>query len=149
MAPTVCIVVVLKWKSVLGELERTKGINHYGEFFSSFLTDRTLVHPWVRTVWDTARMNGNRRPLNAFARHKVPLNVVDDFIRIDVGVIVGSWNRQGVIIEESRHEGTQDKSGPVKGLMHWRGLVNPTSDRFKVFDVERKRPEMTIPTNHV
>ena len=103
----------------------------------------------MRAVRDAVRVNGERRRLDAAARHEVALDVVDHFVGIDVRVVVRRRNRQRVIVEQARHERTQHEARAVERLMHRRRLVHPAGDRLEVADVERERPQVSVPADDV
>ena len=86
---------------------------------------------------------------DAPARHEVAFHVVDDFVGIDVGVVVRRRNRERVVVEQARHERAHHEARAVERLMHRRRLMHAAGDRLEVVDVERERPQVTVPADDV
>src|SRR5690606_21957566 len=100
--------------------------------FRSFCTDTFLDRAWMWTVRQPARVKGEASPLYPFTAHEVSLGIVEDFINVDIAVIIRSWYGQGVVVEQARDKRADDIVVPLKGLMQRRGLVDSSRDRFEV-----------------
>ena len=69
-------------------------------------------------------MDCERAALDSLARHEVALDIVEDLVRVDVGVVVGRGNRLRVVVEQAGNERTDDESGTVERLVDGRRLVD-------------------------
>ncbi len=63
--------------------------------------------------------------------HEVSFGVVQNFIAIDVAMIVRRWYRQRMVIEKSRHKRTDHKIVRLECLMYWRWLMNAACYGFE------------------
>src|SRR5687768_13370174 len=122
------------------ESQRPECIDHYCELIGPRFADRAFVSSRVRTMRDAVGVNSERRRFNSAPRHEIPFYVVDDFVRVDVRMVIGRGDGEWVIVEQPWNERTEHESWTVKGLMHGRWLVDAARYRLEVFDVERKRP---------
>src|SRR5687767_7566038 len=138
--PTERITRVLHGNGMRRESQRTKRVDHHCEFVGPGLADRAFVGSRVRAMRDAVGVNSDRRRFNSAPRHEIAFYVVNDFVGVDVRMVVGRGDGEWVIVEQPWNEGTEHESWTVKGLMHGRWLVDAARYRLEVFDVERKRP---------
>src|SRR5262245_17306684 len=98
-------------------------------------------------VW----MEGDRAEFDAgaFARHEVTADVENHFVRVDIGMVVRSRDRQWVVIELAWDERTDDEVRAGEGLVHGRGLMDPAGDRLEVGDIEGVRIKAAVPADHI
>ena len=64
-------------------------------------------------------------------------------------MIIGRRNRIGVVVEQTGHEGAHYQTGGLEGLMHRRGLMNSTGDRFEVANIKYPWIKTTVPTDDI
>src|SRR5665213_4246692 len=95
----------------------------------------------MRPVRDARRMQADHAPRYRLPAHKIPVDIVEHFIAVDIAVVVGHGNRERVIVEQAWHKAADHKIVRFKGLMHGRRLMNPPSNGFEV--VYRKRIGIT------
>src|SRR5690554_3869466 len=98
---------------------------------------------------DSSWMQGNLTFVHMAAAHKIPSHIIEYLIRIHIAMIIGSRNGLRVIIIQSRAKTTQHESIGFKGLMHWRWLVYPSGNGFKIMNRESPWEVITIPTDKV
>src|SRR5687768_14554431 len=99
-----------------GESKRPERIDHHGKFVCPRLADRAFVSARVRTMRDAVGVNSERRRFNSAPRHEITFYVVDDFVRVDVRMVIGRGNGERVIVEQPWNEGTEHESWTVKRL---------------------------------
>src|SRR5215470_2285017 len=127
------------------QLQWAEGIDHHRQFVGAHLADRPLVGTGMRPVRDPVWMHREGGWADALARHEVALHVVDDFVGIDVRMVVRRGNRERMVVEEPWDERAHHEARALEGLMYWRRLMHAPGDRFEIANVERKRPEVTVP----
>ncbi len=143
------VIIVFNGKRFSGHLQGTERVDHYGEFFRFGFADASLVSPGVRSMRNACRMQRNVATINAGSAHKITFYVVQNLIRIDVGMIVRCRNRLGVIIVHPRHKTADDKGIGLECLVDRRGLVHAPCDGLEIVDGHGIRKVVTIPTHHV
>ena len=100
-------------------------------------------------VRDAARVQRNRRALDAFAAAEVAVDVVEHLVAIDVAMVIGNGNRERMIIQLARHKRADDEVGPLEGLMHWRRLMDAPGNRLKIGNIEDPGILAAIPANGI
>ena len=66
------------------------------------------------------------------ATHEVPTDIEEDLIGIDVRMVVWNFDSRGIEIKRTRYEAANDETLTHKGLVHWRRLVDPADNGFKI-----------------
>ena len=84
------------------------------------------------SVGQATRMQGKGTAINTPSAHKIAFGIVQHFIRVNIGMVIGSWNGQRVIVEQTRHKGANDKIMRLKRLVDWGWLVNAPRNRLKI-----------------
>ena len=64
-------------------------------------------------------------------------------------VVVRRRDGQRVVVELARHEAADHEVARLEGEVHGRRLVDAPGDRLEVADVERERPQVAVPADHV
>src|SRR6266849_620128 len=100
-------------------------------------------------VWNTTRMQRDRRTFNASTAAKVAIDIVDHLIAIDVAMIIWHWDREWMIIQFTRYKGTDYEVWPLEGLMYWRRLVDAPGDGLKVANIEDPGILAAIPAHGI
>src|SRR5260370_612351 len=100
-------------------------------------------------VWNTTRMQRDRRTFNASTAAKVAIDIVDHLIAIDVAMIIWHWDREWMIIQFRRYKGTDYEVWPLEGLMYWRRLVDAPGDGLKVANIEDPGILAAIPAHGI
>src|SRR6478672_5212269 len=126
-----------------------KSVNHHRKFFCLFCANTFFNCAGMRTMRNTSRMQSNHTSCNIFAAHEIAVNIIDNFIAVDVTVIIGRRNTLRMIIEKSRHKTAYNKIVCLKSLMHRRRLMHTTGDGLKVVNAERERITTSIPSNNI
>src|SRR6185437_3478293 len=85
----------------------------------------------------------------ALARLVVAAAVEHDLVGVDVGVVVGHWYRQRVVVDLARHEITDHEPGAGENLVYRRRLMDAPGDRLEVGDIERVGVQAPVPAHHV
>lgn len=98
------VVIGFDFKRVFGEPEGLEGVYHYCEFEGFFCSDAFLYCAGMGTVWNAAGMQGYLSFYDTFAGHEIAINIVEHFVGIYVGVVVGRRDGLWMIIEEARAE---------------------------------------------
>src|SRR3954465_2566387 len=129
--------------------ERTEGVHHHRVLVSALRAHRRLSSPWMRAVRDAIGMQRDGAELDPLPAHELTRCIVDDFIRVDLAVIVWGGNRLGMKVERTRAERADDEAIALKGLVHRRRLMHAAHDGLEVLDVERPRIELSVPADHV
>ena len=126
-----------------------EGVDHHRQLFRFLFADARLDSARVRPVRDACRVNGERADVHSPAAHEVAGDVVDDFVGVDVGVVVRGRDRERVVVELAGYEAADDEVAWLEGQVHRRGLVDPAGDRLEVLDVEGKGPQVAVPADQV
>jgi hypothetical protein len=134
--PTHGVVGVVVFLGPAGELEGAEGIHHDGQFVGGFFADRGLGGAGVRAVGDTVRVEGKGSDIYAAPAHEVAVDIVDDFFAVYVGVIVGGWDGERVVVILARNEGANHEVVGLKGLVDGRRLVDATCYGLEIADVK-------------
>src|SRR5689334_12049024 len=80
--PAVGVRLVLERHGLLGECERTEGIDHDRELVGRGLSDRPFVCTGMRPMWNAIGMHRDRAGADVAARHELAVDVIDHFVRI-------------------------------------------------------------------
>ena len=112
-------------------------------------TDGGLGCARVWTVGNALRMQRKRTDFDSLARLVVALDIVEDLVGIEVGVVVGNHDRQRMKIERARAERTDDEVVRLEGLMRWRRHVVLANDWAEIVDVEAVRVVATVPADNI
>ena len=94
-------------------------------------------------------MQGDGTLGNAGTTHKIPFHIVEQLITVHIAVGIGRRDGQFVIVEQTGAEGTDDKSRPVKGLMHGRRLMHLAGNGHEIPDIENPGIKIAVPAHHV
>ena len=86
------------------QIQRIERIHHYSKLLGFFLSDGCLGHAGLWAVRQSIGMHADITAVDPLARHKIALRVIDDFIRIDVGVVIRRRDALRMIIEQTRDE---------------------------------------------
>src|SRR5450432_1519811 len=126
-----------------------KSIYHHREFLRFLRTQAFFNSSRMGSVRDARRMQGNHTSCYLFTAHKVAIHIIQYFVAIDIAMVVGNRNRQGMVVKKTRNKTTYDKVVAFKSNMNRRWLVYPSRDRFKIQDGENIGITATIPANDV
>ena len=111
--------------------------------------DGRLDSARVRAVGNALRMKRKRTRLDALARFVVAFNVIEHFIRVEVGVVVGNHNRLRMKVKRSWTKRTNYEVVRFECLMRRRRHVMLGHDWAEVIDVEAVGVVAAIPTDDV
>ena len=75
--------------------EGLKGIDHDGQFQGLFLPDGALVGTGVRAVRNAAGVQAEESLFHVVPAHEIAVDVVQNFVGVDVGVVVGRGDGLG------------------------------------------------------
>src|ERR1700732_4538876 len=103
----------------------------------------------MRPVRNPARMQGDRRRLNAAARSEISTHIKQNLIGLDVVVHPRNLHGLGMRIEKPWRKCANNITANFEGLMDRRGLMHGARDRFEVLGVERKWIHVAIPSNDI
>lgn len=98
LQPRFVVLAIVNFKGVLSNLQGFEGVYHHCQFLRTFFANTCLVGAGVWSVWNTRRVQGNISWSNTRPAHKVTINIIQHFVRIYIGVIVGRWNGFWVIV---------------------------------------------------
>ena len=98
---------------------------------------------------NAVRMVGDAPELDPLPAHELARGVVEHLVGIHVAVVVRRRHGLGVEIVRSGAEAAHHEPVALKGLVHWRRLVDAPDDRLEVVDVEGPRIEVSVPAHHV
>src|SRR5688572_20475822 len=100
-------------------------------------------------MWNSFRMKGNMPLLNVITAHKIPINIIQHLITINIAVII--WRRNGLwmIIVNTGTKTAHHKGRSFECLMYrWR-LMYASRYRLKIMDRKTPREVVTIPTYYI
>ena len=126
-----------------------EGIDHDGQFPRLLLADALLHRAGMRSVGDTGWMQGHHPAGDMLAAHEIPVNIVQQFIAVDIAMVVGRRNTLGMVVVHPGDEGADHKIVAFKGLVDGRWLMHPTRDGFKVVNAEREGVTAAVPSDHI
>jgi hypothetical protein len=129
--------------------ERMESIDHDGEFPGFLLPDALFYRSGVRSVWNTRGMQGDHPAGDMLAAHKVTIHVIQEFIAVDIAVIVRRRNALGMVVVHPGDEGADHKIVRFKGLMNGRRLVDPTRDGFEIMNAESEGIAASVPSDDI
>src|ERR1700729_2061540 len=81
--------------------------------------------------------------------HKVTIHIIEEFIAIDIAVVIRRRNGQRMIIKQPRTETADNEVMPLKRLMDRRRLMYPARYWFKIMNAERKWITASVPSDNV
>jgi hypothetical protein len=82
-------------------------------------------------------------------RSEVAVDVVDELLGLQVGVVVGQRHRERIPVEVARAERADHEARPLEGLVDGRRLVQAAGLRLEVVDVEAVRIDVAVPPDDV
>ena len=94
-------------------------------------------------------MQRNKTLLDVVAAHEVSVDVVQDLVGVNVGVVVGGRNRLGVVVVHAGREGADHEVVSLKGLVHGRRLVDAAGNGLKVPRIKGVGVVVAVPSDHV
>ena len=147
--PGLVISLVLDTRRVGRHQQGLKGIHHHRQFVGLLGSDALLYRTRMWPVGNAPGVEGNHPFFHIFTTHKVTVHVIQHLVTVDVAVVVGRGNGQGVVVEQARHEGANDEAPRGEGLVNRWGLVDPAGDRLKIVDRKGVGINVTIPTYDV
>ncbi len=65
----------------------------------------------------TCRVKGDRCLLDPATRHEITVDIVQDLVALDVGMVIGRGNAERVVVEEAWHERTDHEVRALKCLV--------------------------------
>ena len=101
LQPGLVVLPIVNANGIFCELQGLKCIDHHGQFFRFGLTNAGFVGTRMRTMGNAGRMQGNMARTDVGAAHKVTIHIIQHFIGIDVGMVVWSRYRLGVVIVQA------------------------------------------------
>src|SRR5262249_42695066 len=103
----------------------------------------------MRAVRNSARMQRDRRRLDAAARTEISADVKQYFVRFDV--VVHPWNFHcfGVSIEQARRERANHVAADLERLMNRRRLMDRAGNWLEILRIEGEGIDEPIPTNDI
>ena len=147
--PTHRVVGIVIFLGPMGELQGTKSVYHNCQFVSEFFAYRRLRRARVWAVRDTMWMECKRSYINATPAHEVTVHIVDNFFAINIRVVIGSGDRERVIVVLARHEGTDHEVMRLERLVDGRRLVDSPRYRLEISNVKDVRVEVAVPANDI
>src|SRR5690606_11353092 len=126
-----------------------EAINHHSQFFGFFFTDAAFNGSRVRAVWNSRRMQCELTFLNVVAAHKIPVHVIQNFICIDIAVVVRRGYGFRMVVVHSWHKRTDYKVSAFKLLMNRRWHVYPAGNGLKIKNGEGVRIVVSIPAYQI
>jgi hypothetical protein len=108
-----------------------------------------MVMVWLWRAQRASGVKGEHAPFNMFSAHKIAVYIIKHFIRINVGVVVGRRDGQGMIIKKPWNEGANDEIMPIEGLMHRRWLVYTPGDGLKIMETKGVGIHISVPADHI
>src|SRR5438874_2887665 len=149
LEPALWILVVIQRDSLVCQLECVLSIEHHCELFSArrVLTGHDRAR--MRSVRNPARVQRNRCWFNAAPGSEIPTHVKQDFVGFDIVVHPRNSHGFGMRVEHARRERAHYVAANFKGLMNRRRLMYRACNRLEILGVERKRVNVSIPTNDV
>ena len=126
-----------------------ESIYHYSQLLGFFFANAFFHCTRMWAMWYASRMQGNHSPRYIFTAHEISINIVQQLIAIDVGMVVRGRNGLWMIIIHSGHKTANHKVVCIKSLMHRWWLVHTACNGFKIVDAENKWIAATIPPNYV
>src|SRR5215471_18559820 len=124
-------------------------VEHDGQLLSSQGVLARHDCPRMRTVRNSARMQGNGTRFDPSSGAKIAPHVKEHFVSLYV--VVHPWNLDclWMSIEEARGKGANDVAPNLEGLMNrWR-LMDGAGNWLKVLCIKGKRIDITVPAEHV
>src|SRR3954469_16826208 len=112
--------------------ERAEGVDHHGQLVGALLPDRRLRHTGGGSVGDPARMKGEGAGLDAAATEERAADVEEDFVRVDVGVVIRRGDDIRPVVEPAGAERAHHRAVQLEGLVHGRRLVLAAGDGLEV-----------------
>ena len=80
---------------MFGHHQWGKRVNHHRQLLRLLLSNTSFIRTGRRSMWDACRMKGDMALLDIVPAHEVSIDVIQDFIRINIAMIVrrgyGSW----------------------------------------------------------
>ena len=89
---------------------------HDGQLARALLAERRLHAARLGAVHEARGVQADRPGTDArtLAAREVAVAVVEDLVAVDVGVVVGRWHGQGVVVELAGTKLHTTKRGPAK-----------------------------------
>src|SRR6476619_6151714 len=94
-------------------------------------------------------MQGHHAPCYIFPAHEIAIDIIKQFIAVNIAMVVGCRNRLGMIIKQPWTKRTDHEIICLKGLVNRRWLVHTASNGLKVVDRKCKRITAAVPSNHI
>ena len=101
-----------------------------------------------KTVWRWG-VERNLSVAGVVARHKIAIHVVQNFVGVDIGVVVRRRNGIRVVVVQARHERANYKIAAFKSLVYWRRHVYSACQGLEIADIERVRVVIPVPASHI
>ena len=130
-------------------MEGFEGVDHNGVFFGALLADAFFDGSGMRAVRYAAGVMGDAGVLQTLPAHEFALNVIEHLVGVDVGVVVGCRDGQGMVVVFARAEGADHVVVRFEGLVNGRRLVHPSGDRLEILHVENPGVEVAVPADHI
>src|SRR5579862_981959 len=115
-----------------------ESVDHNRKLLRSLSIERSLHRPGLRPVRDAEGMQRYGTLFDPLARTELVVAVVQNLVRIHVGVVVRNRDGLRMVVEHAWTEATHDKIMALESLMdRWRHMELPC-DRLEIHDVEGK-----------
>src|SRR5437763_4199010 len=147
--PAKRILLVVHRHRGLGQLERVLGVEHDRKFFSSLRVFARHDRTWMRSMRDSARMQGDRGRLNPLSRSEISADVEQDLVRFHIVMNPGDLHCFRVIIEHPRSECADHVAPDFESLMDRRRLMDRAGNRLEVPGVKGEWINVTVPTHDI
>src|SRR5687767_11088563 len=131
------------------DLQWAETVHHHRELVRVFRSDARFGTARMRTMRNAVRMMRDASELDSFPAHELARRVVQDFVGVDIAVIVWSGDRFRMKIVRPRTERADDESVALECLVYRRRLMDAADDRLEVHDVECPWIEISIPADHI
>ena len=126
-----------------------KSIHHYSQLPGFFCTKTFFNSARMWAMRNPCRMKGDHTAGYHFSAHKISVNIINQFITINIAVVIGHWNGQRMIIEKPGYKTAYDKIVSLKCDMYRRRLVYASCNGFEIQNRKYIRVTTAIPTHHI
>ncbi len=99
LGPAHGIIGIFDGQGIHGQLQGMEGIDHYGQFFGFFGANAFFHRPGMWAMGDTAWVQGDHTPCYVLAAHKITVYIIQQFIAVDIAVVIRRRDGLGMIIE--------------------------------------------------
>src|SRR6202012_3180739 len=129
--------------------QRMESIHHHRQFLRLLCPQASLDGAGMRTMRDPAGMQRDHPLGHILPAHEVPVHIIQQFVTVDIAMVIGRRNSLGMIVEQPGTKRTDYKIMPLEGLVHRRRLMYPPVNKLEIMKAEGKRVTTTLPADHV